>query len=127
MGTPSRDRDGEKTKRFRERWCKHQRSEEPQQDRGRDRQTERGDKPEIQTEEETGRQSANCFFSRGPAGEFWEGLGTGQWCPSGGGGIRHWEAPEMCVSAQTRVWERLGVGGLRLLGSGEAGVLDSRD
>lgn len=89
-----RDGDSQQRQRWREnkemeRWCKQQRSEEPQQDRGRERQTdrERGDKPEIQTEEETGRQSANCFFSRGPAGEFWEGLGTSQWCPSGAEGV----------------------------------------
>lgn len=43
--------------------------------KGRDR----GNKPEVQTEGETGRQSANCancFLSSGPPRVFWEGLGT---------------------------------------------------
>lgn len=128
MGTPSRDRDGEKTKRFRERWCKHRdQKSHSRMEVGRDRETERGDKPEIQTEEETGSQP-NCFFSRGPAGACWEGLGSSLWCLSGAGTIQHWEAPEMqCGCPDQGLGEARGRRAQILGQGGEAGALDSWD
>lgn len=76
MGTPSRDRDREKTKRFWERWCKHRdQKNHRRMEAGRDRETEREHKPEIQTEEETGKQPTD--FSPGP-----------RWSILGGAGIQ---------------------------------------
>lgn len=55
--TPSRDRDGEKTKRFGERGCKHRDQKNLSRvEVGKDGETARGNKPETRTGEETGRQ-----------------------------------------------------------------------
>lgn len=78
MGTPSRDRDEEKTKRFRQRWCRgRDQKNVGGMEVGRDRETERSreaeNKPGIQTEEETeGDKVSQLLFLQGPQ---WNGLG----------------------------------------------------
>ena len=60
MGTPSRDRDEEKTKRFRQRWCKHR----DQRNHGR---VEGGRARQRETVEETEADKVSeLLFLQGP-------------------------------------------------------------
>lgn len=73
-----------------------QRPEEPQQGGGGERQRDSEREQARDTDRRGDRETVSqALFLRGRAGAFWEGLGTSLWCPSGGGGIQHWEAPEM--------------------------------